>query len=347
MRSFIGNLRHVCLMLVGGLPAACALSEPRALAQALDPAPQQLRVMTWNVEWMFDDYQGDNRSQLAREQSAPTAEYWQSKLSGVVEVLAAHPAEIVALQEIEGSQTLRAICQRLQDEHQLSYRYAFIEGSDGFTEQDVGLLVRSGLWSYRRHEQSQVMFDSRNYFQLSKHLVAELRWDQLDSPLTVMNVHLRARPEVAPIRVRQARLMRVWLQPLLEAGQDVIVVGDLNAERPVPQPLAQGADDDELAVLAGDQPESALVDLLTYLPDPQQATHAVLDEQFDRILVSPSLLRDDPGVDWCFQSIVVLDEATIRGAADGPGHWDQRLRLPPEELDLSDHFPVLATFERK
>ena len=44
----------------------------QAYAQPYDPAPSELHVMTWNVEWMFDDELGDNKSDLSREQSAPS-----------------------------------------------------------------------------------------------------------------------------------------------------------------------------------------------------------------------------------------------------------------------------------
>ena len=50
--------------------------------QKLDAPPNQLTVMTWNVEWMFDNNPSDNRSKVAREQSAPNEDYWKAKLGG-------------------------------------------------------------------------------------------------------------------------------------------------------------------------------------------------------------------------------------------------------------------------
>ncbi len=38
-----------------------------------DEMPDAISVATWNVEWFFDDYHGNNRSDLAKRLSAPTA----------------------------------------------------------------------------------------------------------------------------------------------------------------------------------------------------------------------------------------------------------------------------------
>lgn len=315
-----------------------------AHGQPFDPAPEALRVMSWNVEWMFDDDLQDNDSPLAREQSAPSTEYWNSKLSGVASVIAQAQPDILALQEIEGRQTLSDLVRELKDTHRLSYRYAFIEGNDSFTEQDVGVLYSSGLVAYGRREQSRAMFNSQEFYNLSKHILAEFRWEGVTSPLVVLNVHLRATAEAEGLRVRQTRLISRWLSPNLTAGQDVIVLGDFNAEGPA-TPANSGAASPELAVLLGAGEPPMMHDLLAQLTTtPPPTTHLILDKQFDRILASHSLMVDEPGTDWSLQSVEVWRQGVIRGAADGAGHWDKRLKLPTDDLDLSDHFPVVAVF---
>src|SRR5690606_23480589 len=105
---------------------------PTALAQPFDSAPETLRVMSWNVEWMFDDDQRDNRSKLSREQSSPSRAHWNAKLDGVADAIAAAGATIVGLQEIEGLRTLADIAERLESRHDLFFRYAMIPGTDTF-----------------------------------------------------------------------------------------------------------------------------------------------------------------------------------------------------------------------
>ena len=309
-------------------------------AQPYDAAPRQLRVVSWNVEWMYDDYQGDNRSDLAKQQSAPSQEYWQAKLSGVAEVLAGTDAHIIALQEIEGDQTLNELMQILRDKHRQSFRMAFIQGSDRFTEQDVGVLVRNGMVAYTRREQSKTMFDSEQFYNLSKHLFVEMRWANVDSPLTLLNVHFRATAEAEEPRARQARLARHWLEPNLDRGEDVIVLGDFNSE------AAPGVIEKDISVLASSAPAQPLIDLLPHLQEPTAATHLILDRQFDRIMVSQSMMEDGPGLDWVFEDIQLVQEPVHRGSKDGEEHWDRRLTASPaDDLDLSDHYPVLATFK--
>ena len=65
-----------------------------------DPLPERLVVATWNVEWLFDNYTGDNFNDLARSQAAPSRELWDWKLARVAEVIAAIKPTILALQEI-------------------------------------------------------------------------------------------------------------------------------------------------------------------------------------------------------------------------------------------------------
>jgi endonuclease/exonuclease/phosphatase family metal-dependent hydrolase len=318
-------------------------------AQPFDSAPSTLRVMSWNVEWLFDANAEDNVSQLAREQSSPSVEHWEHKLAGVAQVIATCKPDIVALQEIEGKQSLIALAEQLKTTHQLTYRYAFIEGNDTFTEQDVGVLQRSGLVAFRRHEQSKAMFDSQQYYNVSKHLVCQFRWRDVESPLTVINVHLRATPEAEPLRERQSRLLRQWMSPELNAGQDVIMLGDFNSEYVAsgesPASDARG----EVAVILGQADSPPMIDLLSQLSDPQQPTHLILKKQFDRIFVSPSLMVDGPGEDWKFDTLQIITEGVVRGERDGPEHWQKRLSSASadlEQTDVSDHLPIMATFSR-
>lgn len=310
------------------------------VAQPFDSAPRKMTVASWNVEWMYDDYKGDNFSDLAKEQSAPSKEYWEAKLTAVAEVLAKADAHIIALQEIEGDQTLAAIGQQLREKHQQSFRIAFVQGTDRFTEQDVGVLVRNGMVGYGRKEQSKTMFDSNEYYNLSKHLFVDFRWSDVESPLTLMNVHFRATADAEESRMRQAKLAKVWLQPALERGEDVIILGDFNSE------ADPGKVEKDIAALAGTGSTPGLVDLLTKLEQNRTATHLILDRQFDRIMVSPSMLEDGPGLDWSFESIRLMTDEIVRGERDGQEHWDRRMTSSVADgVDVSDHFPVVATFK--
>ena len=308
---------------------------------AQDAPPQNLVVASWNVEWMYDDDKSDNRSDLSKEQSAPSKAFWQQKVTSVATAIAAMKPDIIALQEIEGDQTLIAIAAELRQKHNVNFRHAFITGSDRATEQDVGILFRNGLTQYRRHEQNREMFDSNNYYNLSKHLVAEFSWKSVASPLTLMTVHMRATADAEELRTKQGRLARYWLNPQITRGEDVILLGDLNSEHAV------GNNTGDMNELTGTAKPPALVDLLKFAPDNQKTTHMILPRAFDRILVSQSMVDDGPGTDWVFKQIEVRKDLVVRGKMDGQEHWDNRLTMPLDELDTSDHAPVVATFELK
>ncbi|MFO1065170.1 MAG: hypothetical protein U0892_15000 [Pirellulales bacterium] len=336
----------VCCVLSNLLFSTSMMAQPPTVSADSadwDAAPAKLTILTWNVEWMFDHETQDNRSDLSKQQSAPSQDYWTWKVDAVAAAVANSGATIVALQEIEGDRTLADIAKVLIGKHNLSYRYAFIQGTDTFTEQDVGILQRTGLAHYSRHEQSKTMFDSGQFYNVSKHLFAEFRWRDVSSPLTLVNVHYRATSESETERTKQGKLTRHWLERTLKDGRDVVVLGDLNSEHPVGEVAGEMKE-----LLVGTTEEGPkMVDLLQFAAVDKRRTHMILDKQFDRIVVSQSMIVDDPnGKDWVFKSLEIHPAWNIRGAGpDGQEHWDKRLTMPLTELDVSDHYPMTATFE--
>ena len=162
----------------------------------------------------------------------------------------------------------------------------------------------------------------------------------------ILNVHLRAKPEGESFRIRQARLMHRWVSDAVRAGRDVIVLGDLNTE----ETGLKTRPESDLGVASGlETADTAddLIDLNLRLPADNRQTHMLPGRQYDRILCSRSLIEDDPSKpDLVFSKIEVLRALCVRGAADEPQqHWDEYWSLPDDQRDLSDHYPVMATFE--
>lgn len=337
-RLFTQTIALAVFASVGMLSDECACGQSgKTVEQLYDSAPEKLSVMTWNVEWMFD-YRKQGNSKLAAEQSAPSEEYWNWKLKSVAKVIAAEEPHIVALQEIEDGSTLGALRGVLKELGH-SYRYCFINGRDTFTGQDVGFLMKSGLVGYSRREQSKVMYDSNDYRNISKHLIGEFRWHEVERPMTILNVHFYARAEAEDRRVKQARLARHFLTDALEEEHDCILLGDTNSEH------TPGRMVGDVEAIVGNAP--TMIDLLTKADQPNLPTHLVLEKQFDRIYISSSLMEDGPGKDWVFKSIRIVTDGVINGQRDGEEHWDGRLTMSTDELDVSDHFPVVAEFELK
>ncbi|HEV7282829.1 MAG TPA: endonuclease/exonuclease/phosphatase family protein [Pirellulaceae bacterium] len=326
--------------------APCALLALLAFVSpaSADPLPKSIRVATWNLEWFYDDKQGDNESDLSKELSAPSAADWKWKVDVAAAGIAKLDATIVALQEIENRRVLRDLTKVLEEKHGQTFRIAYIEGWDVFTEQDVAILFRGGLVEMSRREQSKEMFESRDFYNLQKHLFARFEWGAgaEKQTLTMLTVHFRASAEGASIRERQSRLAKAWLQDALARGENVILLGDVNtSEEALPPP--QGTDVDILSGRPTPTPKDDLVDLHVHLPANQRQTH-LNGDSYDRIFVSPSLIANEPGKkDFVFQSIARVREASVRGTPDTE-HRDNYWQIPVAERDVSDHYPLVAEF---
>ena len=320
---------------------------PGLWSYAADPAPDEIVIATWNLEWFFDHDQSDNKSPLARELSAPTAADWHWKRDAVAQVIARMKPTILALQEIENEKVVQELAAVLAKKHNLQYQVAYLTGRDTYTEQDVAFLYTSGFQKCERREQSQEMYASKQYYNLSKHLFATFRWStgSGEQTLTLCNVHLRAGQRGAEPRLKQCRLLRHWTAPLIARGENVIILGDINTSCICDQVKPK----DDLATLCGvplRRTKDNLYDLHLELSPDQRATH-MIGKQFDHVLISPALLIDTANEpDLIFNRIESLKRLVVNGKQD-TDHFSGFYSIPSSERDVSDHYPVVATFQIK
>lgn len=333
--------------LIGFALLSAGLVSLSSLASA--SASEPFVVMTWNLEWFYDEYSGDNYSDLAKEKASPSRQLWDWRRDAVAESIARVSPSVVAVQEVENRRVLWYLTRALDRNHKQSYRELGIQGGDHFTEQDVGFLYRSPVdaIAMTQRMQTRQMRKSEQYFNLTKHLFAEFEvpvGDQATERVTVLNLHLRARAEAESLRKRQAALVHHWVGQAVARGENVIVLGDLNTEEMGDETVAQS----DVGIMAGrstPKSEDDLIDITLQVPAAERNTH-LLGKQFDRILVSRSLIEDAPGrPDLVLQSVQVRPELAIRGERDGQQqHWERYWDIPPDQRDLSDHYPVIATF---
>ena len=186
--------------------------------------------------------------------------------------------------------------------------------------------------------------------EVSKHLAVEyeLTLGEQTEIVTVLTLHLRAKAEAEGIRTKQARTVHAWLADKVRDGENVIVLGDFNSEGSVvPAPQAT----DMYAACGFDTPDLAddLIDLHSHLPETQRQTHLLTGKSFDRILVSRSLLEDHPTqIDLCLAKVECRQDLSVKGSVDHPAeHWDNYWEIDAADRDISDHWPLMATFEFK
>jgi endonuclease/exonuclease/phosphatase family metal-dependent hydrolase len=309
-----------------------------------DERPESIRIATWNVEWFYDDFKTDNKADLAKQNSAPSKEEWEWKLNEVARVISELQPTILALQEVENRDVIFKLTKVLEEKYQLKYRYAFIDGFDFGTEQDVAILYQSGLVEFSRREQNQEMFASKDYYNLGKHLIGRFEWGSGNEKesLLLLTTHFRATPEQEEIRKRQGRLVREWIKPALERGENVIVLGDFNSEHKAATPVP----DSDLGLMCGwntTETSDDLLDLHTQLPEELRSTH-LLNKEYDRLLISPALMNDAADrVDLVFSRIITRQDLVVVGEQD-KDHFNVFYQITQTERDISDHYPVMAEF---
>lgn len=340
----VQHVLKIVVLLTVFLLAGLVVCELMFADESSDP-PSRITVATWNLEWFYDDFRGDNRTDLSKQQSSPSRNEWEWKKKAVANVIATIKPTILCLQEVENRDVVYQLRKQLEQDHDLRYRYAFISGYDFGTEQDVAIMYRSGLVEYSRREQTQEMFDSNQYYNLSKHLFARFEWGtgKDRETVTVFTGHLRARPEKRDLRQRQSRLVHKWLEEEIIAGRNVIVTGDFNTEDDFGAETADGP----VAILRGkvtQTPQDDMLDVNEFLPADQRATH-ISGRQYDRIFYSPSLAEDDPNrKDLVLRRVIVRRDLVVQGEVDR-NHWDNLYKIPQSERDISDHYPLVAEFE--
>ena len=314
---------------------------------AADAAPERLVIGTWNIEWFFDHDQSDNKSELAKKLSAPSEKDWRWRVTETAKVVAAINPTVLALQEIENEKVVQDLASELREVHKQDYKVAFIQGRDTYTEQDVALIYKSGLVHQERRNQTDAMYESKHYYNLSKHLFATFQWTHAGNTheITLCNVHLRAGTRGEEPRLRQCRLINYWIQPHIKKSENVIVLGDINT-------LCECHDYEptqDLAVLRGkkvDNQTGDLIDLHLKLKESERATH-MIGTQFDHILVSPQLMNDSrTQSDLSFHSIERRKDLVLRGKQD-EDHYNIFYQIEESERDISDHYPVIAAFKIK
>ncbi len=334
MNNFFSRSSLVVALILAGLAVRPA---------AADELPDVLLIATWNVEWFYDDDTSDNRNDLAKKLSAPSRAEYDWKENQIARVISVMQPDIIALQEVENREVIFQLTNHLRDQYKVTYKYAYIDGFDFGTEQDVAFLYKSGLVEYSRFEQTREMSDSDQYYNIGKHLFGRFVWgkgkDQLE--LVVGTTHFRASPDNEEIRVRQARLLHEWVRPRLEKGENVILLGDFNTEHTT-ETRDPRTDLGVLMGLEAKDNSDDMTNLNQALPQNLKFTH-MGGKQFDLILASQALIDDGKGKDLVFSRIVTRPDLSIQGQPD-QDHRDNYYKIPKEERDVSDHYPVMAEF---
>ena len=354
--------------------ADCPEPEPAAPSRAADRRldPSRLVIGTFNAEWLFDGLcdprispwvaggcAGQSNGLNRCDAAGATAH-----LQRVAEVVGRINVDVLHMAEVEGCAVLSDVIAALGAEGH-EYERHVRAGTDTFTRQQVGLISR--LTPLRPLERS----DAREAYPidnasscgatapgssgLSKHYLAHLPLHGLpsvaapsdgsglggggDATLIVLGLHLKAIP-TQPLscqkREAQAKVAQALLTRALEESPYVVALGDLN-----------DFDGDACCRDAsGSMPTSRV---LRMLKDPRATGHEELRS------VAEEIRRVERYTDWWDH---MPRDGADNGLAEHSSLDHMLVSLPlyaalrhvtidhaHQPMDVSDHWPLIATFE--
>lgn len=216
--------------------AAALATAVAATVPAVAPAAERLTLATWNMEWMMrpDTFDSLTASCFGRHSRAggnaraipcdlvPKGRWSEADLSRIREFAATLPADVVALQEVDG----RDVAEKL-----------FPDRAFCFTKrravQNVGFAIRRGL-KFRCNADVKTLGLPENDVRWGADLTLE---PGTPRELRLLAVHLKAscnrdpltsaRPDCRTLQ-RQVPALEDWIDARAQAGDAFGVVGDLN-----------------------------------------------------------------------------------------------------------------------
>lgn len=236
------KLQALLLMLcLGGGWGAIFLEARKTAAVAHSPnSKARFRVMSWNVENLFDTLpapDADDREFLpTADRKWNTPRYWAKQGALARTILAAgglQPVDLVGLCEVEGDSVLFDLCRRTRLAR-LGYEYVVTQSRD-LRGIDVGLLYQPESFALYQWTARAVPRHLETERPTRDVLWASGRVPNGDT-LDVMVVHFPSRrggvEETEPYRLRAAEVVRSLADSLQQCRQrpQIIVMGDFNDE---------------------------------------------------------------------------------------------------------------------
>ena len=300
-------------------------------AMAHTPATASaIRIVAWNPEFLWDGQVPEDGSSQVQFEWKGKPEIASQRIAAAADILGGFDADIIVLEEIEG----RHILDQLAAAPGLSGRDLkpiFVQGTDTFTGQDVGILARmSPTLVYRSDVRMPV--DSRQQG-VSKNLAARLPLAG-DQCLSVIAIHLLSRAEDASraqARQAQAEVVRRIAVDERRTGCHVVVAGDFNDYDPdVADPAGHVAVTTVLKTIKGLDPADTSDDLVN------PATRLPMAERY-----SNRWDRDNDGRIELPREGSLIDHVLVSPTLQVE---DVRIARPlVRQEPLSDHDPIVVT----
>lgn len=258
------------LLLVGVIAdTECPTIDVTAVIKDRRTNKSLLRVMQYNVEWLYTDY-------YANAKCPGTGCTWHSltdaetHLAKVASVINALNPDIVNLCEVEGCDELQQLISQTNN----SYVSYLIQGTDTSTGQNVGMLTKvdpvtdlvrsSATKSYPIFGTNCGDTPAAGHSGVSKHYISEFVLND-SLKLAIIGAHLLAYP-LDPSRCvqreAQAQVLSDIVSSYVAKEYEVILLGDFNDY------------DGKVSDINGNQPNSRVLDILKGVNNTYQLTSA-------------------------------------------------------------------------
>jgi len=295
--------------------------------------PTSWTVVALNACWLFD---GEGEETFSTAPQCP--EDAEAHLADVAAYLAGVDADFISIAEIEDE----AMLARLNEGLGNGYHPVFVQGTDDHTGQDVAALSRLPVVASGRTD-AEVRYpipESRLRAPHGTEDVAKHYWATTEiggRTVTLIGVHLLAYPDdLSRVTQREAEasLLRDLARGFLDAGHEVIVLGDVNDF------------DAEVLDAAGNEPRSCVTRLLKDVDPDREGDELV--NACERLDPSERYSywydRNHNGLDDGAEEHSQIDHLYVsRGLV--PYLVEVRIDRAYEAGTVSDHWPIVATFE--
>jgi exonuclease III len=305
---------------------------------------QSLRLIQYNVEWLFIDYYSamDCPGDGCTWKTIDDAE---THLSYVSKVISELKPDIINLCEVEGCDELNAVKNYLDD----SYVPYLKKGTDTSTGQNVGMLTRIDpiIDLYRSEEKIAYPISgtkcgstsSSGTSGVSKHYITEFNLGVYK--VALIGAHLLAiptDPSRCVQREAQAQVLQNIVYGYIGRGYEIILIGDMNDY------------DGEILDKNDDKPTSRVLDIMKGLDGQKNGTYELTN-------IAVTIKQDERFTDWwdsdnncnttsqkdysMIDHILVTDNVysnivnayIYHGYDEYCGKWN------------SDHYPIVVDFE--
>ena len=322
------------VLVCAGLALIVACDDERS-ASVLTPSdgPVTFTVVALNACWLFDGV-GEEEFSTAPQSPDEAAAH----LSDVASYLATIVPDFISLAEIEDA----AMLDRLNQELGSEYHPVFVQGTDDYTGQDVAALSRFQVVESGRSD-AQVRYPvpesqlraPQGVQGAAKHFWATTEISGM--PVTLIGLHFLAYPDDlqrVTRREAQATIIRDLARGFLDAGHEIIILGDVNDF------------DAEICDAAGNEPRTCVDRLLKDI-DPDREGDELINvcgrlERSDRY--SYWYDRNRNGIDDGDEEHSQIDHMLVSRGLE-PYLVDVRIDRVYESGTVSDHWPIVATFE--